>query len=189
MNTRLKEALEDCPIIAAVKDYEGLDRCIESEGKIVFVLFGDVCNIGIIVKRLKEHGKIAFVHLDLITGLSTKEVAVDFIKQYTETDGIISTKHALVKRARELGLFTVLRFFVIDSLAIENIKKQVQTAKPDLIEVLPGLMPKVIRQLCSLLPMPIIAGGLISDKEDIMSALSAGAISISTTNPDLWFLS
>ena len=39
-------------------------------------------------------------------------------------DGIITTKPALVRRARELGMFTVLRYFLIDSMALENIRSQ-----------------------------------------------------------------
>jgi len=34
--------------------------------------------------------------------------------------------------------------------------------------------------------VPIIAGGLISEKEDVVAALSAGAISVSTTNVNVW---
>lgn len=188
MNTESREALEDCPVIAAIKDFEGLECCLKSDVKIIFILFGDICNIASIVKKLKDNGKITLIHVDLITGLSTKAVAIDFIQQNTNTDGIISTKPTLVKYAKTIGLLTVLRIFVIDSLALENVKKQVMNAKPDLIEILPGLMPKVIKKLCTTIQTPIIAGGLISDKEDIMSALSAGAISISTTNPSLWFV-
>ena len=33
---------------------------------------------------------------------------------------------------------------------------------------------------------PIIAGGLISDKESVMAALSAGAIAVSSTNHGVW---
>ena len=36
--------------------------------------------------------------------------------------------------------------------------------------------------------VPVIAGGLISDKEDIIAALDAGAAAISTTKEELWFL-
>ncbi len=36
--------------------------------------------------------------------------------------------------------------------------------------------------------MPIIAGGLIKEKKDIMNSLSAGAIAISTTTHKLWNL-
>ena len=54
------------------------------------------------------------------------------------------------------------------------------------IEILPGLMPKVIRRVARLVKLPVIAGGLISEKEDVMAALSAGAISVSSTNQSVW---
>jgi glycerol uptake operon antiterminator len=69
---------------------------------------------------------------------------------------------------------------------LENIRKADQNDSADLIEILPGLMPKIIRKLSVELNKPLIAGGLISDKEDVITALSAGAIAISSTNHDVW---
>ena len=83
MKKEFREALEDSPVIAAIKDDEGLRQCRESDSKVIFILYGDICSIADIVDRIKEAGKIAMVHLDLITGLSSKEIAVDFIKKYT----------------------------------------------------------------------------------------------------------
>lgn len=189
MDQKLYDLIEANPVIAAVKDMEGLkDCCGREEIKVVFILFGDICNISSIVKQIKEADKLAMVHIDLITGLSSKEIAVDFIRNHTSADGIISTKPALIKRARELALYTTLRVFVLDSMAFENIEKQMSVARPDIIEILPGLMPKVIRRVCRLVKVPVIAGGLISEKEDVLAALSAGAISVSTTNPKVWLM-
>lgn len=188
LNKEFVEAIENSPIIAAVSDMDHLEKCLQSESKVIFILFGDICNIADIVDRIKAADKIAMVHIDLIIGLSSKEISVDFIKKYTKADGIISTKHSLVKRAQELGLYTILRFFVIDSLALNNIVKQLSLVKPDFVEVLPGLMPKVIKKISEMTSVPIIAGGLISEKEDVISILSSGAISISTTNSDVWFM-
>jgi glycerol uptake operon antiterminator len=188
MNRRFVDAMEESPIIAAVKDYDGLNRCFESDSKIVFVLFGDICNIADIIHTIKSQDRIAIVHLDLISGLSQKEISVDYIKNNTLADGIISTKLALIKRAKELKLFTVFRFFVIDSMAFENIKKQSEAVEPDYVEILPGVMPKVIKRINNLINVPVIAGGLIADKEDVLAALSAGAVSISTTNESVWFM-
>ena len=188
MKKEFMELFEDCPVIAAVKDENGLKECLSSDIKIVFVLFGDICNIQDIVKRLKEAGKTVIVHLDLISGLAVKEIAVSFIRANTVADGIISTKPGLIRQAKEQGLFTVMRFFAIDSMAFDNIRKQSETVRPDIIEVLPGLMPKVIRRICGEVRIPVIAGGLITDKEDIVAALAAGAISISTTNQHVWFM-
>lgn len=180
--------LEDCPVIAAVKDETGLKECLYSESQIIFLLFGDICSVGRYVEIAKSAGKMVFVYMDLINGLGNKEVAVDFIREHTGVDGIISTKPQLVKRAKELGLFGILRIFVIDSMAFGNIEKQCASLVPDAVEILPGLMPKIIKKLCSTVNVPIIAGGLISDKEDVMNALNAGAVAISVTNQRVWFM-
>ena len=185
---KFRVILEDCPVIAAVKDETGLKECLYSESQIIFLLFGDICSVGRYVEIAKSAGKMVFVHMDLINGLGNKEVAVDFIREHTGVAGIISTKPQLVKRAKELGLFGILRIFVIDSMAFGNIEKQCASLVPDAVEILPGLMPKIIKKLCSTVNVPIIAGGLISDKEDVMNALNAGAVAISVTNQRVWFM-
>ena len=185
---KFRVILEDCPVIAAVKDETGLKECLYSESQIIFLLFGDICSVGRYVEIAKSAGKMVFVHMDLINGLGNKEVAVDFIREHTGVDGIISTKPQLVKRAKELGLFGILRIFVIDSMAFGNIEKQCASLVPDAVEILPGLMPKIIKKLCSTVNVPLIAGGLISDKEDVMGALGAGAAAVSTTNQKVWKL-
>lgn len=183
---KITEELEDCPVIAAVKDEKGLEECLKMDVGMVFVLYGTVCTIGEIVKKIKEKGKTAVVHIDLIQGLSGKEASVEFLKQYTRADGVITTKPALIRCAKELGMFTVLRFFVIDSMAYDNIQRQTDNYRPDVIEILPGLMPRVIEKIQNSVRCPVIAGGLISEKEDIVAALKAGAIAISTTNENVW---
>ena len=70
-------------------------------------------------------------------------------------------------------------------MCIEKQKKQI---KADFIEILPGVMPKIIQKINKLSSQSVIAGGLISDREDVIDALNAGAISVSTTNQDIWFM-
>lgn len=188
MHTEFMEALEASPVIAAVRNDDGLKKCLASESAIVFILFGTICNIGQIVQTIKSAGKMALVHVDLIQGLSSKEIAIDFIDQFTEADGIITTKAPLVKRAKELGLYTVHRFFVIDTMAYESIAKTLRVSRPDCIEILPALMPKIIKEICKTSPTPVIAGGMVTDKEDVMALLQAGVVSISSTNEEIWFL-
>ena len=186
--TEFKEAIENTPIIPAIKDAESLEQFLKSDACVIFILFGDICNIAEIVERIKAEGKLAMVHMDLIAGLGSKEVSVDYIKERTKADGIITTKPMLAKHARELGLATVLRFFIIDSMALSNLSKQTREARPDCIEVLPGVMPKIIRKITGENKTPLIAGGLISDKEDVCNALDAGAVAVSSTNAKIWFL-
>jgi glycerol-3-phosphate responsive antiterminator len=81
-----------------------------------------------------------------------------------------------------------MRFFIIDSIAYTTMEKQIKNAHPDVIEVLPALMPSVMERILSCVKCPVIAGGLVTEKEDVMSLLEVGVSSISSTNQDVWFL-
>ena len=185
----LHEVLKGSPIIAAVKDYQGMRKALSCDSEVFFILFGTICDIGDIVDEVKAAGKIVFVHLDLIEGLAGKDGAVDFLLKTTKLDGIISTKPALLKYARGNGLLTVQRFFLLDSIAAANVDRQFATSKPDMVEVLPGLMTSAIAEIAREHPdTPVIAGGLIKTKEDVVNALNAGAAAVSSTNHDVWFM-
>ena len=185
MDTRLYQAIQANPIIAAIRDDEGLEGCLKADVQIVFVLYGDICSIGRIVERIKNAGKMAIVHADLITGLSGKEICVDFLRNSTRADGIISTRQSFIRRAKELGLAAILRVFLLDSIALESLDK-IPPNLPDCLDLLPGTMPKILRRVCATAKVPVLAGGLIADKEDVMAALEAGITAISTTNQAVW---
>lgn len=180
------EELYANPVIMAIKDKKDFNKCLESENKIVFVLYGNLETIPIIVKKLKAHGKIVIVHEDLIDGLSSSVFSASFIKKYTDADGIISTKPANVIYAKKLGLFAVLRFFVFDSMSYENMKQTIKNINCDVIEILPGIMPNKIVDIKKRTNIPIVAGGLISSKEEVMAALNSGALAISSSNYKVW---
>ena len=181
MKQELMDAIQETPVIAAVKDDDGLQNALQNENiRVVFILYGDICSIASIVQRIHAAGKFAIVHVDLIAGLASKEVAVDFIRSQTEADGIISTR-----RAKELGLAAILRVFLLDSISLESLWKMPANL-PDCLDILPGTMPKILRRVCADAKVPVLTGGLIADKEDVMAALDAGATAISTTNQAVW---
>ena len=81
---------------------------------------------------------------------------------------------------------TVHRCFLLDSKSLDSFLKQLPAVGADCVEVLPGAMPKVIRRIVAAVKVPVIAGGLISDKDDAITALEAGADGISTTCREVW---
>ena len=44
----------------------------------------------------------------------------------------------------------------------------------------------LIRRLAESARRPVVAGGLIEEKEDVVAALAAGAVAGSATNPAVW---
>ena len=186
MKENIIDLFESSPVIAAVKDENGIDVAVASQARIVFLLCGNICNIESLVAKLKSANKKVMVHMDFIVGLNAKEISVDYIKNNTLADGIMSTKSMLLKRGKELGLITGQRAFIFDSISFENIKKQLLTFKPDFVEILPGTITRVINDISHYTEVPIVAGGLLTNKKEIMDAFSAGASAISTTDYKLW---
>ena len=185
MRHPLIRIMEQNPVVPALKDESCLDKCLLCPCGVVFVLCGDILNIGDIIQRLHEGGKKAVIHADLVTGLAPREIAADFL-QRCGADGIISTRPALVRRGGELGLLSVLRVFALDSKAVSKTHTEVEVGSPDMIEILPGPIPRVIARLSHELRIPVIAGGLLEEKSDILSALGAGALCVSTSDSRLW---
>lgn len=180
-----KRVLEDNPIVAAVKDEKELELALEGDIQVIFVLFGSILNITEISEKIYSSNKVGIIHVDLVEGLSNKEVSLKFLKETTKFHGIISTKPQVIRSAKKLGFIAIQRVFMIDSLSKENIKNHL-VEECDAVEILPGLLFKIIKELSLSLNKPLIAGGLISDKEDVLGALKSGATCISTTKKEIW---
>lgn len=182
----LAETLLDEPVIAAVKTDEALTAALASPCSAVFLLASTLLTVDGLVHRIHDAGKLAVVHIDLVDGLSSREIAVDSLNALCHPDGIISTRPTLIRRARHRGLLTVQRAFILDSLSLTSLSGQLEQGKPDFVEILPGIMPRVIAEISARTQVPVIAGGLLRDKADVMAAMRAGAAAVSTSAPFLW---
>ena len=187
MKARLIDILKKNPVIAAVKDETGLRAALTSKSAVIFVLFGNICNIASIVSRIHQAEKLAIVHFDLVEGASSKEIVVDYLKNTAKVDGLISTRGAILKAAKNKRLHTIHRFFLVDSLSFYSLPKQYANSQADLIEIMPGcITPKVMQWVQDMMRVPMIASGMVCDTEDAVSALKAGAVAVSSTSPKVW---
>lgn len=75
---------------------------------------------------------------------------------------------------------------MIDFIAYRNIIKHAKTTDPDVVDLLPATLPKVIKYILQEIQKPVIASGLILDKDDVISALNSGVLAVSTTNQEIW---
>jgi glycerol uptake operon antiterminator len=178
------------PCIAALRKPEDIEQALESRVQNIFFMGGNVKEIIHAVRLTKDRNKGAFIHLDLIKGLSsTDKESVDFISEYIGADGIVTPKSHLIKEAKRVGLYGILHLFVIDSLALKNGLNLAQSVQPDGIELMPGVITKIIHIFSETLAnIPIVASGLIHTKEETIEGLHAGATSLSVSDTALWNL-
>ena len=45
---------------------------------------------------------------------------------------------------------------------VENLARDRLNVEPDVLEILPGVMPEILRRICRSVPTPGVAGGLLS---------------------------
>lgn len=188
MNMPLLHQVGGKPIIAAVRGRQELEIALTSAVDNIFFMGGTMLEIPSFVQLAKEAGKGAFIHLDLIKGLSsTEREGVEWIAGFVGADGIVTPKGHLIKEAKRFGLYGILHLFILDSAALENGLKISRQVEPDGIELMPGIAAKVIRVFSEALEdKPIIASGLIQTREEAEAALIAGATSLSVSSQTLW---
>lgn len=177
--------LEKNPVIAAVTS-DTLEQALNSPVEIIFHLKASLLDAEQLVKRVHGAGKKIFIHIDLMEGIGKDKTGIQYLSRLG-ADGIISTKAQLIKQGHEAGMVTLQRFFALDSKGVDSIDDMLASAKPDLIEIMPGIATKVIHRFFNL-GLPVIAGGLIDTKQEITEAISNGAQAISTGKPELWYI-
>lgn len=177
--------LESSPVIAAVTE-ERFRATIESPAAVLFHLRANLLHIKEQIDEAHRAGKCILVHLDLAEGIGKDRVGIDYLRQ-CGVDGILTTRGQLVRQAKELGLPTVQRFFALDSQGVAGIHEQLQNTRPDLMEIMPGTVGKVLAAFAAT-GIPVIAGGLIETKAEITTALSSGAVAVSTGKKELWYV-
>jgi glycerol uptake operon antiterminator len=182
----LSEWLRVNPVIAAVREEAYLDAARASSCKVLFLLKGNICTIENIVKQSQKAGKGVYLHLDLIEGFGKDKYALHYIKEHIAPDGVITTRAPMIKIAKDLGITAIQRVFLIDNLSFETGIQSVRQVKPDAVEILPGIMPSVTKEMCEAISIPVITGGLINEEKDVKNSLKAGAIGVSTSSAKLW---
>ena len=74
----------------------------------------------------------------------------------------------------------------MDTHSLSTTIDAIKVGKPDTIEVMPGLISKVIKKIQEETDTFVIAGGLLTTEEEMEKALSDGAQGISTSIRSLW---
>ncbi|MBQ3334026.1 MAG: glycerol-3-phosphate responsive antiterminator [Eubacteriaceae bacterium] len=176
----------DNPVIAALRNPKDIHDAVDSPCSIIFLLTGNIYNLATMVGYINAAGKHAFVHLDLLKGYAQDQYFIKYLKEKIKPTGVISTRNGLITKAKQEGLLTVQRLFLLDSSAMDVALTSAKKIKPDAVEILPGLVPKLITQVRKELSAPIITGGFIQTEAEVVSCLSAGALASSTSDKSLW---
>lgn len=175
------------PIAAAIRTEKDFSKALKSDVDIVFLLHANIMTMNQCVKEIHSSGKKVFVHIDFAEGIGKDRCGLEYLAKQG-VDGISTTRTNLVRMAKEFNLLTVQRFFMIDSHSVSTSVDSIRMSKPDIVEIMPAIVTKKIKEFSSLVDVPVIAGGLVETEQEVRAALDAGATAVSTGETELWTL-
>ena len=182
--------LRNRPNIAAFRDTEDIPVQGLKHTDVFFILGGTIFDLPHIVEQTKRYKKLVLVDIDLIKGVGKDASGIQFLAHESQVDGIITTRSNLIQSAQKEKLVSIQRIFVLDSASLAGGLSVIEKSKPDAVEVLPGLiLPKIMKDIRKKTSIPVIAGGLITQEEEVREILAAGAIGISTSSSPLFAVS
>ncbi|MFX3632386.1 MAG: glycerol-3-phosphate responsive antiterminator [Candidatus Pristimantibacillus sp.] len=174
------------PIIASVTKEEQLVHVLQSDVQRINLMAGHIGNLEAFIDQLHEAGKQVYVHMEMISGLGKDAHAIAYLRSKFKADGILTTKSNAVAAAKQVGMRSIQRIFAIDTAAINTAIRMISNTNPDEVELMPGLMPRVVKELKMTIKQPLIVGGLIRHEQEIIEALASGADYISSGDPLMW---
>lgn len=187
MKKALLEALRTHPVIAAARDEKAFRQAISSPVQVIFLLATSIDRLPALAAEARDVGKLLFIHMDFVAGLAKDEAGLEYLVQVGHPVGVITTRSHLVNLAQRLGLIPVQRIFLVDSLSLQTGLESARSSKAEVVEVMPGVIPKAVTDAQAHLPQTlIIAGGLVRSTRQVAKALAAGAAAVSTSNLALW---
>ncbi|MFT8312607.1 MAG: glycerol-3-phosphate responsive antiterminator [Sporolactobacillus sp.] len=182
------ERLHKFKKIASVKHPKHIDKVLTMSDRIsaVFLLTGNITSVKKYVDLLRTEHIPVFIHIEKIGGISLDNEGLDFIANYVRPIGIVSTKPKLLVKAKKRELMAIQRVFMIDSDVYDYVLNSIDQYHPDLIEIMPSRLPHIIQSLSEQIKIPLITGGLLSEKAHAVEAINCGAIGVSTSSMDVW---
>ncbi|WP_206885654.1 glycerol-3-phosphate responsive antiterminator [Alicyclobacillus mali (ex Roth et al. 2021)] len=171
------------PAVRSLKDFEEL---MQEPHPVVVLLETNLTALPSLMRMANKAGKHLILHADLIQGLKHDEAGTQFLCQMIRPYGIISTHASVIATAKKQGVIAIQRVFLIDSHSLRTSYCVLQQAKPDFLEVLPGVVPQLIAEIREQTGLPVLAGGFVRTKEDVERAVAAGATAVTTSVKALW---
>lgn len=176
-------------VVPAVRNLKDFERALQTKSEWIVLLEIRLGQLKSVVEHAKRVNKKVLLHIDLVHGLKADEYGVEFLVNEVKVDGIVSTRGSVMELAKKRRVLAIQRMFLLDSLSLKTEVRLGQRYLPNYIEVLPGKLPDEIKEISEQTNVPIIAGGLINNQEDVDNALKAGAVAVSTSEKELWSFS
>lgn len=175
-------------VIPSVRELKELDRALASPSPSILLTNTHIGNLAALSTRVRDSGKKVLVHADLIGGFRPDRDGLKLLRNMYRIDGVLSQNAQVVATSQKIGLWAVQRVFMMDSRSLERGLQILGESAPDGIEILPGTL--ALRYWDKFAPYArrsrLIAGGMITTRDDVVALFDRGYHAITASSPELW---
>lgn len=181
----LERTLRENPVIGTLFGEDDMAQFCAHPTRFSFVANLPLARVSTVFEKLSAATTLPMLNVDSVQGLTANADGLDYLKGIG-VPGIVSTHTQTVSRAADLGLLAVQKVFVTDRSNLRRAAATVKSSRAHFVQlmpwpVVPHLSPEFLRELG-----PFIVAGFVSTEDDIRSALSLGALAVSSSQKELW---
>ena len=125
-------------IIPAISNHKKLKEFLETDLVYGILMNFQLAQLEDLVKLMKKNNKKVLIHSELIKGLTSDEFGAIYLIQVLNVDGIISSKPKVIEVCKKRGILGIYRFFLKDTISLEQSLDIGKRLRPDFVEVLPA---------------------------------------------------
>lgn len=175
-------------MIPSIREIKDLTYALNTDLSYVLLSNTHIGNLKALVDRVHRAGKKAIVTVELIRGFNLDKNGAQFLKQIFHVDAVIVSNPLLVHYLRKLGLYTILRIVLMDSLALENSIRIVSETPCNAVELRPAIYGlKFANMLCNeRRDLAFFLAGFIRSQKTIKQAQQMGFKGVTLSDRSLW---
>lgn len=176
-------------VIPSLRNLKNIEKAIKSPSEYILLSEVNIGNLKEISAICRKAKKKVLVSVDVLGGFKGDKIGVKLLKNLFQIDGVVSTNVQVLRMAKQEGLLTVYRLFMIDSRSLTRAAQILKQGDFDCVEVLPGeyayqKVDIIKKHLSS--DVQLIASGFIETQEIADKILSKDFIAVTSSQTKLW---
>ena len=174
-------------VIPSIKRLGDLTAALKGDCSAILLTGADIANLKPLAEKVHAAGKEVLVNMELLGGFGRDQAGIKLLKNYYGVDGVMSTDSSRLGMARHAGLYTIQRFLISDSRALDTSTRILKGSAAHAAEILPAVIGvMIIEKLRQVTAMPLLAGGFIRTSSDLEQVQVAGFNGATISRRDLY---
>ena len=181
---------KDFEIIPSIRDIRYLKYALSLDCDIVQPSGAHIGNLKTLSDMCHKAGKKVLVNHELVGGLGSDRTAFQMLKNLYRVDWLIGSSVSKIHMYQNLGMRTIFKIALVDSIAVENAMRALKDIRIDAIELRPYYHAmEYLPVFRKIFDGDFYIAGFVNSREKLLASKEAGFKGAMTSTRDLWGLS